>query len=441
MVVDKTGKKYGMLFVEKRLPRYKNNRTYYKCKCECGNETNVDGGNLKDNGELHTSSCGCNRKVKIYNWDINNIKKNIYDKYGDEFEILDKEYKNAREKMTFKHKCGYVFKTSYDNFMKNGGCKRCSGLVIEKGINDLWTTHPQIASMLIDQEIGYNVSKTSHRKFDWICPICGSLIRSKSVLTVVKNGLICTNCSDGISYPNKFICNLLDSFNEQYETEKTFNWSNGYRYDVYIKNKNLLIEMDGAFHYDKYFSIEDFNESKKRDLKKDILSETHGLKLVRIDCNYPTTKGLDNLSKRFMYIKDKIISSELINYYNLKDVDWNKIDLMSQRNIFLSVVNEYKKGKYISDISVKYHLSRDTVSRYIHRADEIGLCIYDKSRKKHNTAIKKRVIKYDLCMNKICKYESITDAANSVNLSISAISLACSGKNKTAAGYIWRYAD
>ena len=61
--------------------------------------------------------------------------------------------------------------------------------------------------------------------------------------------------------------------------------------------------------------------------------------------------------------------------------------------------------------------------------------------KKHNTAIKKRVIKYDLCMNKICEYESITDAANSVNLSISAISLACSGKNKTAAGYIWRYAD
>ena len=45
LVVDKTGKKYGMLFVEKRLPRYKNNRTYYKCKCECGNETIVDGGN------------------------------------------------------------------------------------------------------------------------------------------------------------------------------------------------------------------------------------------------------------------------------------------------------------------------------------------------------------------------------------------------------------
>lgn len=55
---DKVGQRFGKLVVNERLPNYKNGRTYYKCKCDCGNEVFVLGGNLR-NGNNHTSSCGC----------------------------------------------------------------------------------------------------------------------------------------------------------------------------------------------------------------------------------------------------------------------------------------------------------------------------------------------------------------------------------------------
>src|SRR5687767_11957533 len=34
----------------------RNGRTYYLCRCDCGNETEVEGGNYRSG---HTRSCGC----------------------------------------------------------------------------------------------------------------------------------------------------------------------------------------------------------------------------------------------------------------------------------------------------------------------------------------------------------------------------------------------
>lgn len=58
--IDITGKKYGRLLV---IGHYHSDmkKSYWKCKCECGNEIICIGDNLK-NG--HTKSCGCLRKDK-----------------------------------------------------------------------------------------------------------------------------------------------------------------------------------------------------------------------------------------------------------------------------------------------------------------------------------------------------------------------------------------
>lgn len=53
---DYTGQKFGKLTVIEKLPHYKRNRTYYRCLCECGNETILPSGSLGENG---TKSCGC----------------------------------------------------------------------------------------------------------------------------------------------------------------------------------------------------------------------------------------------------------------------------------------------------------------------------------------------------------------------------------------------
>lgn len=58
---DYTGIKFGKLtaicLVEKNGQRHR----YWKCRCECGNETIVDSGDLRKG---HTRSCGCARKTR-----------------------------------------------------------------------------------------------------------------------------------------------------------------------------------------------------------------------------------------------------------------------------------------------------------------------------------------------------------------------------------------
>lgn len=56
---DLTGNRYGRLTVIERVHKPGNNRTFWRCCCDCGNTTIVDARDLK-NG--HTKSCGCMRR-------------------------------------------------------------------------------------------------------------------------------------------------------------------------------------------------------------------------------------------------------------------------------------------------------------------------------------------------------------------------------------------
>ena len=49
------------------------------------------------------------------------------------------------------------------------------------GVNDLHTTHPKIANMLLDKNLGYTVSKGTETRCDWICPSCKSIVKNKSI--------------------------------------------------------------------------------------------------------------------------------------------------------------------------------------------------------------------------------------------------------------------
>lgn len=50
------GNRFGRLIALEPIGKYKNGEVIWKCKCDCGNETSVRSGNLR-NG--HTLSCGC----------------------------------------------------------------------------------------------------------------------------------------------------------------------------------------------------------------------------------------------------------------------------------------------------------------------------------------------------------------------------------------------
>lgn len=55
---DLMGQKFGILTVISRVPNDKHGRAKWLCKCDCGNETVVQGNHLR---EGQTKSCGCLR--------------------------------------------------------------------------------------------------------------------------------------------------------------------------------------------------------------------------------------------------------------------------------------------------------------------------------------------------------------------------------------------
>ena len=53
-------------------------------------------------------------------------------------------------------------------------CPCCNGRHLLIGHTDLWTTHPNVAKMLVNASDGYKYTKSSEVKVDWICPECGT---------------------------------------------------------------------------------------------------------------------------------------------------------------------------------------------------------------------------------------------------------------------------
>jgi len=81
---------------------------------------------------------------------------------------------------------------------------------------------------------------------------------------------------------------------------------------------------------------------------------------------------------------------------------------------------------------------------WVSRSDNVKHAFRIGLQSHYEKGIVKPVNQYDLDGNFIKRHESITDAIVAVGLkpsSKSAITRACSGKQKTCAGYIWKYAN
>ena len=101
---DLSDRRFGLLKVLYRADDYmtKSGKSYimWHCKCECGNEIDVRGTNLKNN---HTTSCGCTRKVSM-------ISKNLEDLTDQTF-VIGKcyiELKVLSSRLVEKLLCGTV---------------------------------------------------------------------------------------------------------------------------------------------------------------------------------------------------------------------------------------------------------------------------------------------------------------------------------------------
>lgn len=179
-------------------------------------------------------------------------------------------------------KCGYVWEAQICNRAKLGrGCPCCSNKVAVKGVNDLATTHPEIAKEWYQPLNGditpSDVTHGSGKKFSWLCP--RGHVYSATVLHRTNGaGTKCPVCNSGrqtsfteqalFYYVKKVFPSAINSYKDIFK--------NGMELDIFIPELKIGVEYDGVYwHHKKKATYE--REQRKYDICKE-----YGIRLLRV---------------------------------------------------------------------------------------------------------------------------------------------------------------
>ena len=289
------------------------------------------------------------------------------------------------------NKCKATYETIRERITQWHGCSVCTGKLVVKGINDLATTAPWIMDYLKNKEDGYKYMKSANKKVDLICPNCG-YERKMTLNNFNKSGFVCPRCGDGVSYPNKFIRNLLLEMNvDDLQFEYSPDWIKPQRFDTYfeLNGNKYIVEMDGGLHFkDNYFGgiLRTKEEVQKTDKDKQLSAIQHGINVIRINCT-----EIENIPKN-------ILDSKLSDLFDLKNFDFNTCQIKSHKSMLLTACEDWNNGMCLFQIAKKYHVCKITISKWLTRGTKLGLCDYsrEKSYIRSKTLVKQAYLESEI---------------------------------------------
>lgn len=154
-------------------PPNSNNSAYWVCRCDCGNEREVDAPRLRDGHPKQVSSCLTCTYLKT-GQDL----ATRFPEIAKEADGWDPKEIASRSSKLLKWKCkkyGHQFKMRPSERTRPGkgqGCPYCSGKKVLTGFNDLKTIYPEIAKEADGWEPSEFTSGQGVRK-NWKCSTCG----------------------------------------------------------------------------------------------------------------------------------------------------------------------------------------------------------------------------------------------------------------------------
>lgn len=243
------------------------------------------------------------------------------------------------------------------------GCPYCSGRRAFKGETDLFSTSPEVAELLLNRQDGFKLKSNSEIKTDWKC-YCGNIIHNRTPKQVTFYGLCCPSCSDGKSYPERIVGNLLiQNFSGKFETEKTFEWLPRRRYDFYLPSANTVIEVHGEQHYREAPSFNKTLDDIQQidELKKELAIES-GLNFIEVNA----------MRSDLSYLKKSVKNSGLLNLLD-GDIDWKKIHSDSIKPLQYVFLDLYKQGLSVKEVSKKMNICDITAYKYLKHCRDAGL--------------------------------------------------------------------
>lgn len=260
---DLIGQRFGRLTVIKRDWDKGNKKgSYWKCKCDCGNEKSISNGALKSGA---TQSCGCLNK------DINSQPKEILDMVGKKFGYLTVIERagthitsGGQKKPLWHCKCDCGNETDViSQDLKSGHTKSCGCMPTKtrgSGLIDLIGKRFGKLTVIERAEDYECLTKDGeiYRSPRWLCLCdCGNHVVVQG--GNLRNGLS-TNCGcDRVSSKGEeLVIDFLTKNNIKYLREYSFDdlrnkSGNLLRFDFAILNDNnslvMLVEYQGEQHY------------------------------------------------------------------------------------------------------------------------------------------------------------------------------------------------
>ena len=416
-------------------------------------------------------------KIRGNNLATNNpnlVKEWNYNKNG---ELLPEHFANASNKKVWWkcHKCGYEWQAKISNrTILNRRCPCCSNRVVIAGINDLATTHPEIAKEWHPTKnknlTPQNITHGNGKKVWWLCPL-GHEYQATVLHRTQENGTACPVCNSGrqTSFAEQTVFYYVKKLYSDAINRYTANFLGQMELDIYIPSINYAIEYDGeAWHKG--------DENIKREIKKYKICKSKNIKLIRLRENVNLYN--DNIAdiqicreKMYEYPILENTIKELLKYINFnKAKPYIDVNIKRDKQKILqykTILNKNTLQDKYPNIAKEWHHTKNKNLRpnmFKPRSDHkvwwlCPVCGYEyEATIGHRTASqkptgcpkcgiekstqpkRKAVNMIDPNSNKIIKtFISISDASKKMKINDSNISMVCKGIRPKAGGYIWSY--
>lgn len=369
------------------------------------------------------------------------------------------------------HKCGYKWRATISNRSYGRGCSVCSNKVVVSGLNDLATTHPELAKQWHPTKNGLlqpsSVSYGQGKKVWWICPEGHEY---QATILHRSSGTGCPICNSGrqTSFAEQAIFFYVKKLYPDAVSRYRAPFLGRMELDIYIPSIKTAIEYDGiAWHTD---------DKKNREQRKYNACKSNGIKLIRMKENPEWTPFDDSSDKSFL--KDdlyKVKNLEVGISWLLEQIDFSHFSLLNQDiNIErdrIAILENYKQIEKLNnfkqmhpDLAKEWHPTKNGSLRpdmFKSKSDKkvwwlCSKCDYSYQAtishrvygtgcprcgiEKSASSKSKSVIMFDIeDGSTIREYKSISMAAREMNISAGNISSVCKGIRNQAGGFGWKY--
>lgn len=338
--------------------------------------------------------------------------------------------------------CNYMWNTRPNNLLLGHSCPVCATPPRVAGPapeykNSIWASKYKNIALYygLSEELMKTTLPMSTKKIDICCPNCGQARRITTSL-LFTDGLSCKKCSDGISYPEKFIAAILDQLNILYEAHQTFSWSNKKEYDFFLPQYNCIIEAHGLQHFEDVWVVKSADEQKQNDVLKETLAKDHGiLYYFQIDCRNSNAD----------WIRTSLIDSGVLLVLGITEdsINWEQCSIDALNSKVKTAALLWNTGYSVKKIAEDIRANRRSVKSWLYKAALAGLCDYStqvschrgrdeewRNKIKHSAAWQSRMI---VCVETGTAYSSMHEASRQLSIRSGNISRSVNSEGRLTA--------